>query len=509
MYAVDHIHEVARSLGVVVTPAKQRPYYPNAAWKMLARALGWNPRKAPIPKRITDYDSAYQRQLAEKVIPFPADPKDPVTIDQVARRVAAGAARHARAAGRDVVIDTASNNEAEVSDQSREIVIDVDSEDEMKAAQRATRGSGEVSSDRYIRSEKSGGVVLGWARVLTGSENCAFCAMLASRGPVYSELTVLTAGSDSDRDGLAFHDWCDCKAVLVVKGQPWEGEQQFKQLQDLWDDARDNPTDEELEQGLNEPRDRFNKRYSEALAEDPQQFATFDEDAANSKDAVSESGIPSEDAGTGIAGSVFETPGPDGDFVLPAEYGFPKEKLHTLYGRGLDEYPRLDAPETMEESAKQTARVHSFANCVRATAAAVMRMKGYDVHPYASMYSSSKDGLQILQALEMWETDAGPVEAIETTADTWEDAISAMPDGSYGVFSFEVDQMAQRHVILWRKAVGGKVFVDPQQGDEPVIFGEDFDINPKAQVVIARLDNAHPVGSETEDVILPFTTQEV
>ena len=132
---------------------------------MLARALGWNPRKDPIPKRITDYDSAYQRQLAEKVIPFPADPKDPVTIDQVARRVAAGAARHARAAGRDVVIDTASNNEAEVSDQSREIVIDVDSEDEMKAAQRATRGSGEVSSDRYIRSEKSGGVVLGWARV--------------------------------------------------------------------------------------------------------------------------------------------------------------------------------------------------------------------------------------------------------------------------------------------------------------------------------------------------------
>ena len=45
--------------------------------------------------------------------------------------------------------------------------------------------------------------------------------------------------------------------MLVVKGQPWEGEHQFKQLQDLWDDARDNPTDKELEQGLNKPRDRL------------------------------------------------------------------------------------------------------------------------------------------------------------------------------------------------------------------------------------------------------------
>lgn len=44
---------------------------------------------------------------------------------------------------------------------------------------------------------------LGWMRVTRG-DSCAFCAMLASRGPVYK--TSSTAGDDSNR----FHDHCDC-----------------------------------------------------------------------------------------------------------------------------------------------------------------------------------------------------------------------------------------------------------------------------------------------------------
>ena len=47
--AIAHIHSVATTHGVQITPAPQKPYYPNAAWKMLARALGWNPTRDPIP----------------------------------------------------------------------------------------------------------------------------------------------------------------------------------------------------------------------------------------------------------------------------------------------------------------------------------------------------------------------------------------------------------------------------------------------------------------------------
>lgn len=68
-----------------------------------------------------------------------------------------------------------------------------------------------------------------YARVLSGRESCAFCAMLASRGPVYSEDTVVRR-----RDGRRYHDNCDCIAVSVVEGQPWFGEAEYKRLEAQW-----------------------------------------------------------------------------------------------------------------------------------------------------------------------------------------------------------------------------------------------------------------------------------
>lgn len=51
---------------------------------------------------------------------------------------------------------------------------------------------------------------LGWARV-TGASPCAFCAMLAGRGPVYSEQTV----------GFQAHDHCSCEPEPVYEGAEW------------------------------------------------------------------------------------------------------------------------------------------------------------------------------------------------------------------------------------------------------------------------------------------------
>lgn len=74
-----------------------------------------------------------------------------------------------------------------------------------------------------------------WARVLTGARSCYFCAMLASRGPVYtSETSALYRGGQRvDK----FHDSCDCLAVLVQNYSVWEGKRAHLLLAKLWEDA--------------------------------------------------------------------------------------------------------------------------------------------------------------------------------------------------------------------------------------------------------------------------------
>jgi hypothetical protein len=62
---------------------------------------------------------------------------------------------------------------------------------------------------------------LGWARVASASA-CAFCAMLASRGPVYKEETV----------DFEAHDHCTCGSEPVYEGAEWPPNS--KEYQDLW-----------------------------------------------------------------------------------------------------------------------------------------------------------------------------------------------------------------------------------------------------------------------------------
>lgn len=73
-------------------------------------------------------------------------------------------------------------------------------------------------------------VALGWARVPTGRETCAFCWMLASRGPVYR--TQASAG-----EMTAWHDRCDCHVTPVFHRDTWDGRDTFRAAQQLWRDA--------------------------------------------------------------------------------------------------------------------------------------------------------------------------------------------------------------------------------------------------------------------------------
>lgn len=94
---------------------------------------------------------------------------------------------------------------------------------------------------------------VGWARVLTGAENCPFCIMLASRGPVYTSRSHASTVGKRERydyedykgrkrkvtrrveDREKYHNNCDCTVVPVYDAKAdWQGKEQYKALDKAW-----------------------------------------------------------------------------------------------------------------------------------------------------------------------------------------------------------------------------------------------------------------------------------
>lgn len=145
--------------------------------KLTYRASGLG-ESAPLTE-ITSYDEKTQAMAAKRVAPY-AMPDDEQVIEVFRDRMVAAMGRHARGASRDLVLATA----------------------------RANR--------------------MAWARELTGAENCGFCAMLASRGAVYSKHTVR----------FQAHNHCDCTATLVRDVESWAGKEQATGLRELWNRSK-------------------------------------------------------------------------------------------------------------------------------------------------------------------------------------------------------------------------------------------------------------------------------
>jgi hypothetical protein len=96
-----------------------------------------------------------------------------------------------------------------------------------------------------------GGPVLGWARIATGKETCAWCLMLVSRGPVYS--SAIKAGLKLDDIDAAdvyamddpemrtmmdeWHPGCDCKVIPVYDYNNWAGRYESERALVLWNKA--------------------------------------------------------------------------------------------------------------------------------------------------------------------------------------------------------------------------------------------------------------------------------
>ena len=82
---------------------------------------------------------------------------------------------------------------------------------------------------------------LGYARRLVGDYNCAFCTMLAGRGPVYRSADAALIrhdgrGRNAQATGEPFHDRCDCEVVPVFNRADWQGRDQYLELSRLWDE---------------------------------------------------------------------------------------------------------------------------------------------------------------------------------------------------------------------------------------------------------------------------------
>lgn len=129
-------------------------------------------------------------------------------------------------------------------------VIDLDDAKIVETAFRAAKeveNGGRRTALNAVRGETRR---VGFARVATGRETCAFCLMLVSRGPVFK--SELKAGakhegaaeiletknnvSDDELDDLMtrWHPGCDCKVVPVFDVNNWAGREDFLRMEEVW-----------------------------------------------------------------------------------------------------------------------------------------------------------------------------------------------------------------------------------------------------------------------------------
>jgi hypothetical protein len=109
--------------------------------------------------------------------------------------------------------------------------LDLASAASSRAAMRHAMSGGRDTITATVSSDRD---VIGWARVASG-QACSFCAMLASRGPVYGNRSV----------DFKTHDGCGCTAEPVYrKDNAWPpNSDRYKAT---WDQAKAHARDEDI-----------------------------------------------------------------------------------------------------------------------------------------------------------------------------------------------------------------------------------------------------------------------
>lgn len=179
--------------------AAHRRFYPVTATSSATRnAAGLSPSAPGIG---VEYLDPVSQQQAREIVRAWQHADDPAVVSRFIDELSASTSRHVKSASRDLITDTARLNRA------------------------------------------------GWARQLTGAESCAFCAMLVSRGAVYSRKTV----------NFQTHNHCDCTATLVREsGDDYPGKEQARVLAGMYRAAGGNLT-----------------KMGQLIAEEEEQYASF------------------------------------------------------------------------------------------------------------------------------------------------------------------------------------------------------------------------------------------
>lgn len=368
-------------LGLEVAPARIQGYGPHATYDALARAAGFGEKPSNIVLELVDDET---KELIKKSVPAFAFPNHRQVIEQMSARLTRTLMRHTLNAGRKAVEDTA-----------------------------------RLGRVRNATTKRPIGRRVGYARVLTGRESCAFCAMLASRGPVYSEDTATRRA-----DGRRYHDGCDCRAVLVIEGQPWEGEQEFHRLQAAWREAT---------WGDGAPAQDQWKRW---------------------QSHVSENG----------GGSYIKNL-----LTVDAERGAAPPKLPGVSRKG--------SKRTAKTALTGANPTGDADNCIRSVNAWLMRRQGYDISAIPGQPSVDAEA-----SSKTWRDDRGkPPQWTgsdhETGGLAWEkvrNELEKMPEGSFGLIRYRRRMTA--HVTGWEKTGNGLIIVDAQQAIE----GFEYDIEKGA-----------------------------
>ncbi|MDV2477167.1 EndoU domain-containing protein [Rhodococcus zopfii] len=322
--AVAQMRQEAALAGVLApTPAPLREYRHRAIVTLLEEATQTNveierdlddddepaavapddpPRRSRATVTIDELDDN-SRSTARRILREPVteeNRRDPQVVDVVTRRITQAASRHAEMAGRHMLMDTVAQSgplppadtdiEPERPRSRATVTIDGDTDrtrsqpavtitgdteperprqvvsDDRQRPGATMRHSGSRSRDRSNNRRRPDGqpldgAVLGWARILTGRESCGFCAMLASRGPVYrSEATA-----SSTAGGRAFHRNCDCITRAIFQGRDWEGRAEYERLEQLWITST-------IGHSGASARKAFNEAFAQARAQDGEQF---------------------------------------------------------------------------------------------------------------------------------------------------------------------------------------------------------------------------------------------
>lgn len=253
-----YVRTSARLRAEGLQPAPLAPYRPQALVAAIERATNAEPYVRPERR-----EAAREEAPLERVEPQPeqqAEPSPEPTVEPAPEQPNRTAEPRSRVRvtapeqqpGSRVRVQVAANDldprtrrqartRIEVTDNNRTdpTVIRGVTERVTATVERHIR---QVDRETFTATADSVGEEIGWARVLSGAENCPWCAMLASRGPVYksdkSALTVVGRRGGKTRGtrsiGESYHDFCDCDCVLVREGQDWAGREEFERLQRMW-----------------------------------------------------------------------------------------------------------------------------------------------------------------------------------------------------------------------------------------------------------------------------------